>query len=206
MVDERVDLIVALIYFEEQNEILANKLTMRTVGNKVVRALYEELVGAMQSEITQNQLTIEEMKSGVRVMLPEDVLFSSGSVAIRGEGRKVLEKVGADLTEVPFQVIVCGYTDNVPVGRNLMAQYPTNWDLAAARAVEVVRGESAGVPQDQLRAVSFGETMPIATNDSAEGRAETAASRSNCGRWYVARIVDLINMKGLPETLPASNL
>ncbi len=57
----------------------------------------------------------------------------------------MLEKVGADLTEIPFQVIVCGYTDNVPVGRNLMAQYPTNWDLAAARAVEVVRVlESAG--------------------------------------------------------------
>ncbi len=171
--DERDELIDALIYFEEQNEILANKLTMRTIGNKVVHSLYEELVGAMQSEIAQNQLTIEEMKSGVRLMLPEDVLFSSGSVAIRGEGRKVLEKVGADLTEIPFQVIVCGYTDNVPVGRNLMAQYPTNWDLAAARAVEVVRVlESAGVPQDQLRAVSFGETMPIATNDSAEGRAQ----------------------------------
>ncbi len=86
--DERDELIDALIYFEEQNEILANKLTMRTIGNKVVHSLYEELVGAMQSEIAQNQLTIEEMKSGhyTRLMLPEDVLFSSGSVAIGGEG------------------------------------------------------------------------------------------------------------------------
>ena len=77
------------------------------------------------------------------------------------------------MAEVPFQVIVGGYTDNVPVGKNLMAKYPTNWDLAAARAVEVVRVlENSGVPQEQLRAVSFGENMPIATNDSAEGRAQ----------------------------------
>jgi chemotaxis protein MotB len=68
---------------------------------------------------------------------------------------------------------VLGFTDNVPVGPNLAERFPSNWELAGARAASVVRVmEEEGIPAPQLVAVSRGETEPIASNDTAEGRAQ----------------------------------
>ena len=85
----------------------------------------------------------------------------------------MLTKVGTDLREVPFQVLVVGFTDNVPVGPKLKRSYPTNWELAGARAALVVRKlADAGVAKEQLRAVSMAENMPVASNDTPKGRAD----------------------------------
>ena len=66
-----------------------------------------------------------------------------------------------------------GNTDNVPVGPELRKLYPTNWELAGARAAEVVRLlADNGVDPATMRAVSRGPFDPIASNDTAEGRAE----------------------------------
>jgi chemotaxis protein MotB len=69
-------------------------------------------------------------------------------------------------------VFVEGHTDNVPVGRRLRERYPTNWELAGARAALVVRALSeGGVEPKRLRAVSRGPFAPIAANDTPENRA-----------------------------------
>jgi chemotaxis protein MotB len=61
----------------------------------------------------------------------------------------------------------------VPVGPKLAERYPSNWELAGARAASVVRVmQEAGVPATQLVAVSRGETEPVASNDTEEGRAQ----------------------------------
>ena len=66
-----------------------------------------------------------------------------------------------------------GFTDNVPVGPQLRAQFPSNWEVAGARAASVVRlMQAEGVPAAQLVAVSQGENQPIASNATAEGRAQ----------------------------------
>ena len=59
------------------------------------------------------------------------------------------------------------------VGPVLAQRYPTNWELAAARATSVVRVmEAEGIPAEQLVAISFGETHSVASNDTEEGRAQ----------------------------------
>lgn len=66
-----------------------------------------------------------------------------------------------------------GHTDNVPIGPRLKARYPTNWELGAARAVNVARflqGE-AGIDPLRLSAVSYGQYRPVASNKTAAGRA-----------------------------------
>jgi chemotaxis protein MotB len=58
----------------------------------------------------------------------------------------------------------------VPIARG---RYPTNWELAAARATGVVRWlEKQGVNPTRLTGVSFGEHHPVAPNDTPEGRAQ----------------------------------
>ncbi len=80
------------------------------------------------------------------------------------------ELVGA-LEGVPYQIVVIGHTDNVPIGPGLAKRYPSNWELAGARASGVVRIMVAeGVPPEQLLAISMSDTRPLAANDSPEGR------------------------------------
>ena len=135
--------------------------------------LYDNLVSKLATELKSQQLTIEQMQSGVRVNLPEAVLFDSGSAQVKATGKTVLNKVAKELVDVPFQTIVGGFTDNVPISARLVDKFPSNWDLAAARATSVVRlMESSGVPKARMVAVSLGENQPIASNDTVEGRAQ----------------------------------
>ena len=72
-----------------------------------------------------------------------------------------------------IKTIVGGFTDNVPISKRLAEQFPSNWDLAAARATNVVRKlEDSGVPKGRMVVVSFGENQPVASNDTAEGRSK----------------------------------
>ena len=68
------------------------------------------------------------------------------------DGHVVLGQVAVELGKLPYQVVLGGYTDNVPIGAALRARYPTNWGLAGARAVSVVRFmEDQGVSGKRLR-------------------------------------------------------
>jgi chemotaxis protein MotB len=158
---------------DAKNDLLASKLVIKATSESVINSLYEELVEDLKDEIHDNRVKINQMKSGVVINLTEKVLFPSGAVNLSDEGNQMLTEVGEDLREVPFQVLVVGFTDNVPVGSKLKKSYPTNWELAGARAALIVRMlEKAGVAKKQLRAVSMAENMPVASNDTPEGRAD----------------------------------
>ncbi|MBW2144091.1 MAG: hypothetical protein JRG75_06820, partial [Deltaproteobacteria bacterium] len=123
-----------LVQLQNTRNSLTEEIEARKKAEAYQTEVYNELVSDLQGEIGTNLLTIEQMKSGVNVNLPHDVLFTSGSAELSEAGRKVLLKVGAQLTEIPYQVIVGGFTDNVPVSDKLAERYPTNWELAGARA------------------------------------------------------------------------
>jgi chemotaxis protein MotB len=113
------------------------------------------------------------MQSGVNLNLPEGILFDSGSAEVKKTGEIVLHKMAKELWDVPYQTIVVGFTDNVPVSKRLAEKFPSNWDLAAARATNVVRMlEESSVPKERLVVVSAGENQPVASNDTVEGRAQ----------------------------------
>ena len=77
------------------------------------------------------------------------------------------------LTGIAHLVDVNGHTDGIPIRGALAARYPSNWELAGARASSVVRLlEKAGVPSDRLAAISRGSTEPVASNDHEAGRAK----------------------------------
>jgi chemotaxis protein MotB len=103
--------------------------------------------------------------------LPNEVLFATGSANLKPEGQALLKELVGALEEVPYQVIVIGHTDNVPIGPGLAKRFPSNWELAGARAASVVRMmASEGLPPEQMLAISTGDTRPIASNDTEEGR------------------------------------
>jgi chemotaxis protein MotB len=152
---------------------LASQLRGERAAAAKAKAIYDNLVSELANEIAIKRIKVNLMESGINVILPSEVLFPSGSAELRDDGKEVLMKVGNDLKEIGYQVVVAGFTDNVSIGSALSQQYPTNWELSGARAARVVRIlEEVGVPSERLLAAGFGQTRPVADNDSAEGRAK----------------------------------
>ena len=133
--------------------------------------VYQSLQQTFAKEQQQNQVRIEMLKSGVKVNLDNEILFPSGSAELNANGVDVLKRAAEELKKSTYQTLVAGFTDNVAISGKLMDRYPSNWELAGARAASVVRLLAAeGVPPEQMLAISFGENSPIASNDTPEGR------------------------------------
>jgi hypothetical protein len=99
-------------------------------------------------------------------LMQENEILRREGVALAG----VAIGLSAELSLAEHEL---GFSDNVPVGAHLQAQFPSNWELAGARAASVVRMmQAGGVPAAQLMAVSQGENQPIASNATPEGRAQ----------------------------------
>ena len=151
----------------ESNKRLAAATEYMEKTNK----LYDELVNELSTELEANQIKIKEIKDGISVNLSQDILFPSGSAILNDNGITVIKKVSGNLKNIPHQIIVAGFTDNVPIKGDLAKMFPTNWELAGARAASVVRLlEEEGVDSNKLTAVSFGENQPVASNDNWEQR------------------------------------
>jgi chemotaxis protein MotB len=133
----------------------------------------EELADEVAEWAVRGAIKMQLLADGLHIMLPHDVLFASGSVELKPEGQELLSELVEEIKMQPYQIAVLGFTDNVPVGPKMQAQFPSNWEVAGARAASVVRlMQAQGVPSAQLVAVSQGENQPIASNDTAEGRAQ----------------------------------
>ena len=137
-----------------------------------VQSTYGELVADLESELSAGQIEIERLRDGLRLNVSQDVLFASGSAKLDKIGRDVLVKVAGKLKDLGDFIEVRGHTDDRPMSGALAKRFPSNWELAAARAASVVRLlEEHGVPGDRLAAVSMGQNDPMVPNDSAENRA-----------------------------------
>jgi chemotaxis protein MotB len=133
----------------------------------------EELADEIAAWAVHGAIKMQLLADGLHILLPHDVLFASGSVQLKPEGQKLIAELVTEISQQPYQIAVLGFTDNVPVGPQLREQFPSNWEVAGARAASVVRlMQAEGIPAAQLVAVSQGENQPIASNATAEGRAQ----------------------------------
>ena len=129
-----------------------------------------ELEVALRNEIDKGLVSVERKDGKIFVTVGSGGAFSSGSAELTVEAREIMSKIADKGVGDNGTVTVSGHTDNVPLmfGGN----FRDNWDLAAARASSVVQElEKAGnISTDRMKAVSFGESKPIDSNDTAAGR------------------------------------
>jgi chemotaxis protein MotB len=157
---------------QENLELTASQLAQRTAEVDQLRSTYDGLVSDLQTEVAAGRIHIEQLRDGLNVKLAQGVLFPSGSAQVGSEGAAVLAKVANRLLELPHRIQVQGHTDDVPISGRLAERYPTNWELAGARAASVVRIlAERGAPTTRLSAISLADTQPVAPNDTAEGKA-----------------------------------
>jgi chemotaxis protein MotB len=116
-------------------------------------------------------ISVAERANGdILVTIPDHLLFLSGEARLRPEGFPFLRAFSEVLTQLDRHVNVLGHTDNVPIRT---PQFPSNWELSAARAVTVVRvmTELYGVPAEHLSATGMADSRPIVDNLTPEHRA-----------------------------------
>jgi chemotaxis protein MotB len=137
-----------------------------------VRSTQDQLLGELQQEIEAGQVRVERLQDKLRVDVVDEVLFDSGEAVLKSEGKAVLSKVAGVLQKANRLVEVQGHTDNVPIRGRLAERFPTNWELSAARAVNVVRflHEETGLPPTRLSALAMSEYRPRGDNETAQGR------------------------------------
>ncbi len=136
-----------------------------------LRARSIEIEEELREEVVAGQILIHEIQDGIRVDVSNQLLFASGSAILSEKGREVILRLAKQLRQGDETISVAGHTDNIMIGAALENQYPSNWELAGARAARVVRRLSAeGVDPRRLRAVSYGPFAPEASNDTEKGR------------------------------------
>lgn len=160
---------------QRSKELLTEHLRAREQSVEELSKLsstYRGLVNELEAEVSSGQIEIEQLREGIRLNLAQDILFPSGSVELDPVGAKVLRHVSDQLKKINHRIEVQGHSDDVPLSSRLAQRYGSNWELAGARAAQVVRLlESEGVDPHRLSSVSFGQWAPVRSNDTPEGRA-----------------------------------
>jgi chemotaxis protein MotB len=159
---------------EALRDELARDVQVKDEELSRLKAASDELEEKMKAEIAKGEVRLSQANGRLTVDLVDKILFDSGHARISKRGEEVLARVGAVLVRVEDrQVQVAGHTDDAPISRRLRARYPTNWELSAARAINVVRflEEKAHIPPARLVASGFGQFHPISPNTTARGRA-----------------------------------
>jgi len=141
---------------------------------KEVSGTYEQLLTNMKSEIAKGQVTISELKGKLTVNMEAAILFDSGSAEVKTEGLDILNKMVETLKNVGDKAIrIEGHTDVVQITGGLARTFPTNWELSAARAINVTKFlQQQGIDPRNLSAAAFAEHKPVADNATKEGRAK----------------------------------
>ena len=129
----------------------------------------DDIRNTLQPLIAQGKVRLLETSRGVTVEINDSILFSPGQANLQPASVSAMRAIASVLAASDFPITIEGHTDNIPIAT---AQFPSNWELSAVRATTVLRlFNDGGVGAERLTAIGYGETRPVETNTTPEGRA-----------------------------------
>ena len=136
-----------------------------------IQQIMRELNNYIQRNNLSDRVNVENKRKGLVISLTGEILYEQGRAEIREQGREVLAMISDILKDIPNDIMIEGHTDNVPIRTN---EFPSNWELSTARAVNVIKFliEERNVDPARLSAAGYSEYRPVADNSTAAGRAE----------------------------------
>ncbi len=187
-----------LSQLEKKDKYIQLLQAAKTRADSINLALAVNLKSVLEDGIEDDDVEIKVDKTVVYVNLSDKMLYQSGSANITSRASEVLGKIAQIVKSRPeVEVMVEGYTDNVPIKNSCMAD---NWDLSVKRATAVVRSLQWGhdVDPNRLIAAGRGQYNQLASNDTAEGRATNRRTRiiilPKLDQFY-----DLLNPNAVPN-------
>ncbi len=151
------------------NPALKRRLEALRREREQMARLAQDLLSTLAPLIKEGKVRVTQNSRGVSVEINASVLFEPGEAKLATESNQILRAVAVLLRGDPHAVQVEGHTDRQPISNS---NFPSNWELSAVRASAVVRlFIDSGVAPARLTAVGHGDNHPLASNDTAEGRA-----------------------------------
>ncbi|RMG19376.1 MAG: hypothetical protein D6730_21645 [Bacteroidetes bacterium] len=152
-----------------KEEIMKLAETVKANNEKIAKL--ENAIRDVFDDYDENQVSVSERNGKLYITLSNSILFESGRARIAKEAQDVIGKLASVLNASGgLSISIEGHTDNEPVQIH-KAKYTDNWGLSTARALNILRElEKNGVDGSRLTASGKGDTEPIASNDTPEGR------------------------------------
>ena len=187
-----------LSQLEKKDKYIHLLQAAKTRADSINLALAVNLKGVLKDGIEDQDVEVKVDKTVVFINLSDKMLYESGSAKITSKANDVLGKIAQIIQSRPdLEVMVEGYTDNVPIKNSCMDD---NWDLSVKRATSVVRAlqKTHKVDPNKLIAAGRGEYNTLAGNDTAEGRSTNRRTRiiimPKLDQFY-----DLLNPSNAPK-------
>lgn len=138
---------------------------------KLIERNFDEVRKWLAQLKMENKVLADRTEQGILIQVDSQVLFQVGAAEVNPGASIILHKIAEMLRSNKAEIRIEGHTDNVSIHTE---RYPSNWELSTARAVRVLRYFVEEEKMDPLRfsAVGYGDTRPIASNDTPEGRAK----------------------------------
>ncbi|MFH1416405.1 MAG: OmpA family protein [Elusimicrobiota bacterium] len=139
--------------------------------DQLAKDLWNQISDMKQKE----QILIQEKGDMTTITLPNAILFTSGSIRLTSEGQQIIDEIWKVLMRYPDRdIMIQGYTDNVPIAQKFQGKYKSNWELSSSRAHSVLHYviSKEGAHPERLAAVGYGEFRPVADNANEEGKAK----------------------------------
>lgn len=142
---------------------------MQTAAERSDDRSLQRLLTELERSALAGRVEVSVLPGAVNLEISDHILFAPASAALTAGGRALLDDLAATLKALPYALSVEGHTDDVPIRT---ARYPSNWELAAARASTVTRHLiEGGLAAGRVRAIGYAETRPRADNLTPAGRA-----------------------------------
>jgi chemotaxis protein MotB len=123
---------------------------------------------SLNNLIKNNTIGFEKLPKGLKLIIPNSFLFQSARATILAENRNIIDSIALAIKDLDMQIQVDGHTDAVPIKS---FTYESNWQLSAARAVNIVQMLiESGVPAHNLVVRAYGEQRPITDNTTEKSR------------------------------------
>ncbi len=161
----------------------------KTQNDKALDNLFNQVKSYIATHNLNGNVTIVNQQRGVQITLRDVVLFNTGQATVLPQAQKLLQGLVPFFQSLNNPIVIEGYTDNVPINT---PQFPSNWELSSARAINVVRFlVSQGISPPRLSGVGYGQYHPVVPNTSAANRA-------------INRRINIVILRTVQNTQPVS--
>ena len=130
--------------------------------------LQDELNKTIAALGLSDKISMKVTSDFAELEIQDKILFQSSEAGLLDEGKVLLEKISPILDQSLGSIDIEGHTDNIPIET---INFPSNWELGATRATNVLHYlVTQDIEPSRLRAITSGETRPIADNSTEQGR------------------------------------
>ncbi len=145
------------------------KLTAAEIEQKAFAELADEIEEYATKKGIKSNINLRYDERGLYISITGTVLYQDASAILTLEAKEFIKVISKQLKALPNHIRVEGHTDNRPI---ISHEFPSNWELSAARSVNLVRYfiEELSFDPTRLSVAGYGEYRPVASNDTVEGQ------------------------------------